>query len=100
MFNTVAYSKDEGSPYPSEINAIRRVMVRSDCSVRADQAVHWAAWFANRYGAEQFVVQVQVPHYPAATEFGAAERTRFAAADDKLAGYVRQVAGERGHRHS
>jgi len=43
---------------------------------------------------------VQVPHYPAATEFGAAERTRYAAADDKLAGYVRQVAGESGHRHS
>jgi len=28
---------------------------------------------------------VQVPHYPAATEFGAAEWIRSAAADDELA---------------
>ena len=87
-------------PSVSNSTAIRRVMVGTDRSETADQAVHWAAGFADRYDAELFVVQVQVPHYPAATEFGAAERTRYAAADDKLAGYVRQVAGERGHRHS
>src|ERR1043165_2399939 len=76
--------------------AIRRVMVGTDRSESADRAVRWAAGFAGRYDAELFVVQVQVPHYPAATEFGAAERTRSAAADDELAVYVRQVAGERG----
>lgn len=78
-------------------SAIRRVMVGTDRSETADRAVRWAAGFADRYDAELFVVQVQVPHYPAATEFGVAERTRSAAADDELAGYVRQVAGERGH---
>ena len=80
-----------------ESNAIRRVMVGTDRSETADQAVHWAAGFANRYEAELFVVQVEVPHNPATTEFGAAERTRAAAANHDLASFVRQVAGERGH---
>jgi ubiquinone biosynthesis protein len=97
MVNTVAYSKDEGSPYPSGSEAIRRVMVGTDRSETADRAVRWAAEFAGRYDAELFVVQVEVPHNPATTEFGAAERTRAAAANDELVGYVRQVAGERGH---
>jgi nucleotide-binding universal stress UspA family protein len=52
-----------------EHTAIRRVMVGTDRSETADQAVHWAAGFANRYGAELFVVQVVVPQYPSATEF-------------------------------
>ena len=97
MVNTVAYSKDEGSPYPSESNAIRRVMVGTDRSETADQAVHWAARFADRYDAELFVVQVEVPHNPATTEFGAAERTRAAAANTELGAFAWQVAGERGH---
>jgi nucleotide-binding universal stress UspA family protein len=80
-----------------ESNTIRRVMVGTDRSETADRAVRWAAEFAGRYGAELFVVQVEVPHHPATTEFGAAERTRAAAANDELAGYVRQVAGERAH---
>jgi ubiquinone biosynthesis protein len=78
-------------------DAIRRVMVGTDRSETADRAVRWAAEFAGRYDAELFVVQVEVPHNPATTEFGAAERTRAAAANDELEGYVRQVAGERGH---
>ena len=78
-------------------NAIRRVMVGTDRSETADRAVRWAAEFAGRYNAELFVVQVEVPHHPATTEFGAAERTRAAAANDELTGYVRQVAGERAH---
>ena len=57
-------------------------MVGTDRSESADQAVHWAAGFAKRYDAELFVVQVQIPHHPAATEFGAAERTRSAAANE------------------
>ena len=80
-----------------ESHAIRRVMVGTDRSETADRAVRWAAEFAGRYDAELFVVQVEVPHNPATTEFGAAERTRAAAANDELAGYVRQIVGERGH---
>ena len=78
-------------------DTIRRVMVGTDRSETADRAVRWAAEFAGRYDAELFVVQVEVPHNPTTTEFGAAERTRSAAAADELANYVRQVAGERGH---
>jgi ubiquinone biosynthesis protein len=77
--------------------AVRRVMVGTDRSETAEQAVQWAASFAERYGAELFVVQVIVPQNPASTEFGAAERTRAAAAADELAVHVRQLAGERGH---
>ncbi len=79
-----------------EGNVIRRVMVGTDRSETADQAVHWAAGFANRYDAELFVVQVVVPDNPATTEFGAAEQTRAAAANNDLAHLARQVAGERG----
>ncbi|MGH8606937.1 MAG: universal stress protein [Gammaproteobacteria bacterium] len=77
--------------------AVKRVMVGTDRSETAEQAVQWAAGFAERYGAEFFVVQVVVPQNPASTEFGAAERTRAAAASDELASHVRQLAGERGH---
>lgn len=77
--------------------AVKRVMVGTDRSETAEQAVQWAAGFAERYGAELFVVQVVVPQNPASTEFGAAERTRAAAASEELASHVRQLAGERGH---
>ena len=42
-----------------ESHAIRRVMVGTDRSETADQAVHWAAGFADRYDAELFVIQVR-----------------------------------------
>jgi ubiquinone biosynthesis protein len=77
--------------------AVRRVMVGTDRSDSAEQAVQWAALLADRYIAELFVVQVIVPQNPASTEFGAAERTRAAIAGDELAAYTRQLAGERGH---
>ena len=80
-----------------ESNVIRRVMVGTDRSESADRAVHWAAGFADRYDAELFVVQVVVPQYPSDTEFGAAEQTRADAANNDLAHFARQVAGERGH---
>ena len=80
-----------------ESRDIRRVMVGTDRSETADRAVHWAAGFADRYDAELFVVQVVVPQYPSATEFGAAEQTRADAANNDLAHFARQVAGERGH---
>ena len=82
---------------PLESHTIRRVMVGTDRSETADQAVHWAARFADRYDAELFVVQVVVPQYPSATEFGAAEQTRVTTANKELAHFARQVAGERGH---
>ncbi|MDO9013266.1 MAG: universal stress protein, partial [Polynucleobacter sp.] len=78
-------------------NIIRRVMVGTDRSETADQAVQWAAGFADRYDAELFVVQVVVPQYPSATEFGEAEQTRAAADNNDLAHFARQVAGDRGH---
>ena len=79
-----------------ESHAIRRVMVGTDRSETADQAVHWAAGFANRYDAELFVVQVVVPQYPSATEFGEAEQTR-AASRQRRPGALR-AAGRRGAR--
>ena len=80
-----------------ESHAIRRVMVGTDRSKTADQAVHWASGFAKRYDAELFVVQVVVPQYPSATEFGAAEQAHAATANNDLAHFAQQIAGERGH---
>ncbi|NGZ02722.1 MAG: universal stress protein [Nitrospira sp. WS238] len=82
--------------YPQN-GSLRRVMVGTDRSKMADHAVLWAAQFAERYGAELFVVQVILPQHPSTTEFGAAEQTRAAAANDELENFVRQIAGERGH---
>ncbi|HEY8031239.1 MAG TPA: AarF/UbiB family protein [Methylocella sp.] len=71
-------------------------MVGTDRSETADQAVQWAASFAERYGAELIVVQVVISHSPAVTEYGASERTRADAAGDELAMYAKQLGGERG----
>lgn len=81
----------------SQGSGIRRVMVGTDRSKTADHAVRWAADFADRYGAELFVVQIIVPQHPTTTESGAAESTRAAAANEELGNFVRQIAGERGH---
>ncbi len=78
-------------------STIRRVMVGTDRSKTAEQAVLWAAQFADRYGADLFVVQVIVPQHPSTTEFGTAEHTRAAAAKHELTDFVRQLVGERGH---
>ncbi|MDF9392337.1 MULTISPECIES: AarF/UbiB family protein [Methylococcus] len=82
---------------PAEHTETQRVMVGTDRSETADQAVRWAASFAERYGAELFVAQVISPENPASTEYGAAERTRAALAGEELAAYARQLAGARGH---
>jgi len=81
----------------SESNVIRRVMVGTDRSETADRTVQWAAGLADRYDAALFVVQVIVPEYPSATEFGEAEQTNVVAANNDLAHFARQVAGDRGH---
>ncbi len=80
-----------------ESNAIRRVMVGTNRSETADRTVQWAAGLADRYDAELFIVQVIVPKYPSATEFGESEQTSAMAANNELAHFARQVAGERGH---
>ena len=71
-----------------ERTALRRVMVGTDRSESADRAVHWAAGFVDRYDAELFVVQVVVPQYPSATEFGAAEQRPAAAANNEQHVYL------------
>lgn len=78
-------------------NVIQRVMVGTDRSETADRTVQWAASLADRYDAELFLVQVIVPKYPSATEFGESEQTSAVAANNDLAHFARQVAGDRGH---
>ena len=79
--------------------AVRRVMVGTDRSETASRAVDWAASFAERYGAELHLVQVVVPTNPSDTEFGAAERTRAAAAAEELQAEGTRLAGDRGRAH-
>jgi len=83
------------SDYP-DLSAVRRVMVGTDRSKTAEQAVQWAARFAEQYAAELFIVQVIQAHNPAATAYGVAERTRAEAAGAELAIQARELAGERG----
>jgi ubiquinone biosynthesis protein len=45
-----------------------RVRVGTDRSETAEQAVRWAASFADRFDAELYVVQVIVREHPADTE--------------------------------
>ena len=71
--------------------SVRRVMVGTDRSETADQAVRWAASFAERYGAELIVVQVVVSQSPAVTEYGA-RRTHPNARRRRGARQVRQPA--------
>ena len=91
-------TRDANTPRPESKPAapVRRVMVGTDRSETADQAVLWAASFAERYGAELIIVQVVVSRSPAGTEYGAAEHTRAAATGEELTKYAMQVAGERG----
>lgn len=79
--------------HSSQGNALRRVMVGTDRSKTAGHAVQWAAAFADRYGAELYVVQIIVPEHPATTEFGVAEKTKSAAAHEDLVRVVRPLAG-------
>ena len=92
--NTATDARPKGNPLATPV---RRVMVGTDRSETADQAVQWAASLAERCGAELIVVQIVVSPSPAATEYGAAEHTRAVAAGEGLSAmYARQLAGERG----
>lgn len=86
--------KNQSEPHDA---AVQRVMVGTDRSETAEQAVQWAAEFAERYAAELFIVQVIQPQNPTTTKYGEAERTRAAAASKDLAIHAQQLAGERGH---
>lgn len=77
--------------------AVRRVMVGTDQSESAEQAVQWATEFAERYAAELFIVQVIQPQNPTNTKYGEAERTRTIEASKELTIHAQQLAGERGH---
>jgi ubiquinone biosynthesis protein len=79
--------------------AVSRVMVGTDRSLTASKAVGWAAAFAEAYGAELHLVQVVIPTSPTDTEFGAAERTRAAAAAEDLQQEAERIAGDRGRAH-
>jgi len=81
---------------PRGASGPRRVMVGTDRSETAERAVKWAAEFAERYGAALHVVQVIVPHHPADTDAGAAERTQAAAVSDDIVRHARRMAGDRG----
>jgi len=70
-----------GVPHP------RRVMVGTDRSETAEQAVRWAAGFADRFGAELHLVQVVIPNNGSQT----------ATLNDELLRYARSIAGDRGH---
>jgi predicted unusual protein kinase regulating ubiquinone biosynthesis (AarF/ABC1/UbiB family)/nucleotide-binding universal stress UspA family protein len=74
-------------------------MVGTDLSQTASRAVGWANDFAERFGAELHLVQVIIPTNPSDTEFGAAERTRAAAAAEALQAEAERLAGVRGKAH-
>jgi predicted unusual protein kinase regulating ubiquinone biosynthesis (AarF/ABC1/UbiB family)/nucleotide-binding universal stress UspA family protein len=74
-------------------------MVGTDLSQTASRAVGWANDFAERFGAELHLVQVIIPTNPSDTEFGAAERTRAAAAAEALQVEAERLAGVRGKAH-
>ena len=71
--NTPIDARPEGSTLATPV---RRVMVGTDRSETADQAVRWAASLADRCGAELIVVQIIVSQSPAVTEYGAAVRSK------------------------
>jgi ubiquinone biosynthesis protein len=74
----------------------RRVMVGTDRSKTAEQAVRWAASFADRFDAELYVVQVIVPEHPADTQPGAQERSKATAKAEELVRHAQTIAGDRG----
>jgi ubiquinone biosynthesis protein len=87
------------SAQPGLAGPIERVMVGTDLSQTASRAVGWANDLAERFGAELHLVQVIIPSHPSDTEFGAAERTRAAAAAEALQAEAERLAGGRGRAH-
>ena len=97
MSDSALSNQKPNSKTQVEHGPVRRVMVGTDRSRTADEAVQWAASFADRFSAELFVVQVIVPRDPASTAFGVAECTRADAARVELVEYAHRLAKQRGH---
>jgi len=75
---------------PADPQALGRILVATDRSSTADQAVRWAAALAARYSAELVVLQVVAPTTdPAATATSAT-------ADAGLQRFAKEVAGDKG----
>jgi predicted unusual protein kinase regulating ubiquinone biosynthesis (AarF/ABC1/UbiB family)/nucleotide-binding universal stress UspA family protein len=78
---------------------IERILVATDQSKTATQAVTWAAEMSGRYAADLLVLQVVAPEHGADGEdsdaAGDGNGAAKTAADD-LAAFTRRVAGERG----
>jgi len=81
---------------PPERIIASRVMVATDRSETANNAVRWAASFAERCAADLCLVQVIVPREPPSTAQGAAERARAETARGELAELAARLAGARG----
>jgi nucleotide-binding universal stress UspA family protein len=62
-------------------------MVGTDRSETAEQAVHWAAGFADRFSADLHLVQVVIPD----------NGIQASTLTDELLRYARSIAGDRGH---
>jgi ubiquinone biosynthesis protein len=71
---------------------VKRILVATDRSDTATQAVEWAAEMSDKYAADLLVLQVVAPEHLTAQEGGNATQ---AAADD-LATFTRKVGGGRG----
>jgi predicted unusual protein kinase regulating ubiquinone biosynthesis (AarF/ABC1/UbiB family)/nucleotide-binding universal stress UspA family protein len=74
---------------------LARILVATDRSATADQAVRWAAELANRYAAELVVLQVIVPAASAAAD-QTLDEAKAARADVALQILAKEVAGSRG----
>src|SRR6185295_13138953 len=82
---------------PEAHHPLGRILVATNRSATADQAVRWAAELANRYSAELFVLQVVAPPSPDAAAANTAPATGTAVADLSLEQLAKEVAGARGH---
>ena len=80
-------------PLPS---TIRKVLVATDRSESADQAVRWAAEMAERYEAELILLQVVLPQDPVGEPDGRLTTGSHEPAVTELQQYAKEVAGERG----
>ncbi|MCA1727206.1 MAG: universal stress protein [Actinobacteria bacterium] len=76
---------------------IRRVLVATDGSSRANRAVDWARELAGRYDAELHLIRVVVPKI--STGVGAAERDQASRDEIALRQQAEALAGERGRAH-
>jgi len=87
---------------PSEVGLVRpevkRVMVATDRSHTASNAVAWAQAMAERCDAELWLVQVIIPSNKEGNEHAIGERTSADFASQQLGEYARELAGPRQER--